>query len=151
MSILAKLFPGNDEVAKLEAAISEAESLRTDLEAAQARVGELTPLADANIALKAELNEVSAKLAESERIANEAAEKIAELEASAGKLDELAAIKAAELLATQGHPAPVSLVGDAGETKSILEQFLALEGEEATRFYTQNSKAIRAAQYNPQS
>ena len=148
MSILAKLFPGNDEVAKLEAAISEAESLRTDLEAAQARVGELTPLADANIALKAELNEVSAKLAESERIANEAAEKIAELEASAGKLDELAAIKAAELLATQGHPAPVSLVGDAGETKTILDQFNELKGEEATTFYKQNRKAILAAQAN---
>jgi ATP-dependent Clp endopeptidase proteolytic subunit ClpP len=148
MSILAKLFPGNDEVAKLEAAISEAESLRTDLEAAQARVGELTPLADANIALKAELNEVSAKLAESERIANEAAEKIAELEASAGKLDELAAIKAAELLATQGHPAPVSLVGDNADNKgSLYDQYRELKKSDpraAAKFWDCNKESMIA-------
>jgi hypothetical protein len=144
MGILATLFPGNDQVAKLEAAISEAETLRADLEAAQARVGELTPLAEANAALQSELTEISAKLAESERIANEAAEKIAELEASAANLDELAAIKAAELLAAQGHPAPVSLVGDAGETKNVLEQFNELKGAAATEFYAKHKAEIIA-------
>jgi ATP-dependent protease ClpP protease subunit len=144
--ILSKLFPGNDEVAKLEAAISEAETLRSDLEAAQARVGELTPLADANILLKSELTEISAKLAESERIANEAAEKIAELEANAGKLDELASIKAAELLAAQGHPAPVSLVGDDAQTGTpTLDQFNAIENpRERSEFFNANQDQIRA-------
>jgi ATP-dependent protease ClpP protease subunit len=150
MGILATLFPGNDQVAKLEAAISEAETLRSDLEAAQARVGELAPLAEANAVLQSELTEISAKLAESERIANEAAEKITELEANAANLDELASIKAAELLAAQGHPAPVSLIGDNGESKSILDQFNEMKGEEATRFYQLNRKAIIAEQYKSQ-
>jgi enoyl-CoA hydratase/carnithine racemase len=109
MSILAKLFPGNDEVAKLEAAISEAESLRSDLEAAQARVGELTPLAEVNAALQTELNDVSAKLADAEKLANENAQTIADLTAKAEVTDEKVSIRAAELLATQGHPAPVAL------------------------------------------
>jgi enoyl-CoA hydratase/carnithine racemase len=146
MSILSKLFPGNDEVAKLEAALSEAETLRADLEAAQARVGELTALADENILLKSELNEVNAKLTDAEKLANENAETITELQAKTEKVDELAAIKAAELLAAQGHPQPVNLVGDGDETKSILDQFNELKGGEATAFFKANRKAILAEQ-----
>jgi ATP-dependent Clp protease protease subunit len=150
MNILTKLFPGNDEVAKLEAAISESETLRADLEAAQARIGELTALADENVAIKAELNEVNAKLAESDRIANEAAEKIAEMEAKVADVENIAAAKAAETLASIGQPEPLA-IEEGGESKSILDQFNELKGEEATRFYNQNRKAILAAQYKSQS
>jgi ATP-dependent Clp protease protease subunit len=112
MSILAKLFPGNDEVAKLEAAISDAESLRNDLTAAQARIEELAPLAEANATMQTEVNDLSAKLTNYEKLAAESAQKITDLEAAAVDVDKLAAVKASELLAAQGHPAPVSLVGD---------------------------------------
>jgi ATP-dependent protease ClpP protease subunit len=145
MGILATLFPGNDQVAKLEAAITESESLRADLETAQSRIDELAPLAEVNATLQNEVNDLSAKLADSDRIANESAEKIAELEKQVEAVDEKAATKAAELLAQTGHPAPVSLVGDEGETKSVIDKLESLTGNAKTEFYKANRKAIIAA------
>ena len=144
--ILSKLFPGNDEVAKLEAAIADADSLRNDLTAAQNRIDELAPLAEVNAKLQADLNELTAKITEADKLANENAETIAELKAEVEAVDEKAAIKAAELLAQQGHPAPVALIEEGTETKNILEQFEALKGGEATAFYRKHRKAILAAQ-----
>lgn len=116
MSIFARLFPDNaDAVAKLDAMLDENATLSADLESAQARIGELAPLAEVNATLQAELTASQASIEAAATQAAEAAAKIAELEANAGKLDDLAAIKASELLAAQGHPAPVSLVGDNGE------------------------------------
>ena len=144
--ILSKLFPGNDEVAKLEAAIADADSLRNDLTAAQTRIDELAPLAEVNAKLQADLSELTAKITEADKLANENAETIAELKAEVEAVDEKAAIKAAELLAQQGHPAPVALIEEGTETKNILEQFEALKGGEATAFYRKHRKAILAAQ-----
>lgn len=112
MSIFARLFPDNaDAVAKLDAMLDENATLSADLESAQARISELVPLAEVNATLQAELTAAQSSIEAAATQATEAAAKIAELEANAGKLDELAAIKASELLAAQGHPAPVSLVG----------------------------------------
>ena len=144
--ILSKLFPGNDEVAKLEAAIADADSLRNDLATAQARIDELAPLAEVNAKLQSDLNDLTAKLAEADKLANEHAETIVALKAEVEAVDEKASIKAAELLAQQGHPAPVKLVEEGSESKSILEQFEALKGGEATEFYRKHRKAILAAQ-----
>ena len=144
--ILSKLFPGNDEVAKLEAAIADADTLRADLATAQARIDELAPLAEVNAKLQSDLNDLTAKLTESEKLANEHAETITALKAEVEAVDEKTSIKAAELLAEQGHPAPVKLVEEGTETKSILEQFEALKGGEATEFYRKHRKAILAAQ-----
>lgn len=113
MSILAKLFPGNDQVEQLEASLAEADTLRADLEAAQARIGELTALSEVNAQLQADLADVQAKLAEADKLANENAQTIADLTAKAEVTDEKVSIKAAELLATKGHPAPVDISGDA--------------------------------------
>lgn len=147
MSILAKLFPGNDEVAKFEAALAEADALRADLEAAQARVEELTPLAEANIALQAEINDLTAKLVDADKIAFQNEQTIADLQAKAEKIEDLASVKAAELLAAQGHPQPVALsAGDDKGTEEILAQFASMKpGPERTAFFNlhRNTLSIR--------
>lgn len=144
MSILAKLFPGNDQVAQLEASLAEAETLRADLEAAQARVGELTALAEVNAQLQSDLADVQAKLEVADTLANENAQTIAELTAAAEVTDEKVSVKAAELLAAQGHPTPVELTGDAGSSTSHLDTFNELKGAAATEYWKKHRKAIRA-------
>jgi ATP-dependent Clp endopeptidase proteolytic subunit ClpP len=156
MNLFTKFFPGKDE-SEIEAALADIDSLRNDLTSAQSQIEalKLDAIAKdesiiesvAKIAQLTESNtEAEAKLADAEKLANENAETITELQAKTEKVDELAAIKAAELLAAQGHPQPVNLVGDGGETKSILDQFNELKGGEATAFFKANRKAILAEQ-----
>lgn len=109
MSIFAKLFPGNDEALKIEASLLENDSLRADLESAQAKITELTGLSEVNAQLQADLSGAQVKITELEASATAAAAKIVELEASSEITNEKVSIRAAELLATQGHPNPVNL------------------------------------------
>jgi ATP-dependent Clp endopeptidase proteolytic subunit ClpP len=144
MSILAKLFPGNDQVAQLEASLAEADTLRADLEAAQARVGELTPLAEVNAQLQADLADVQAKLDAADTLANENAQAIADLTEKATVTDEKVSLKAAELLATQGHPNPVNLTGDDGNTGTDhIAELAKLQGAERTAYYNEHKAEIR--------
>jgi ATP-dependent Clp endopeptidase proteolytic subunit ClpP len=144
MSIFARLFPDNaDAVAKLDAMLEENETLRADLIAAQARVADLAPLAEANLALHGEVAALTAGLTEADTALQTATAKITELEASAEKVDDLAAIKAAELLSAQGHPAPVSLVGDSAEPTDHLKILATLSGSERTKYYAENGIEIR--------
>jgi ATP-dependent protease ClpP protease subunit/archaellum component FlaC len=147
MSIFARLFPDNaDAVAKLESMLEENDTLRADLSAAQSRIDELAPLAEVNAKLQSDVAELTAKLDESGKTIEANAERITELEKQAEDLDAKASIKAAELLAQQGHPQPVALVGDSGQTKTLTEQFEELKGAEATAFYQKHRKAILAEQ-----
>lgn len=142
--ILSKLFPGNDEAAKIEAAIAESETLRADLASAQARIDELSPLAEVNAKLQADLADAQAKTAEFEAKISESAAKIAELEEATKVTDEKVSNKAAELLAQQGHPAPVSLVGDSGsdEKQKTRDQFNAMSPKEKMAFIKNGGKLI---------
>jgi len=106
----------------------------------------LTPLAEVNAALQTELTEAHAKLADADKLANENAQTIADLTAKTEKVEELAAIKAAERLAAQGHPQPVSLVGDNASSVSHLETFNALKGAEATAYFNKFKTEIAAEQ-----
>jgi ATP-dependent Clp endopeptidase proteolytic subunit ClpP len=121
MSILAKLFPGNDQVVQLEASILETDSLRAELADAQAKIKELTGLSEANAAhlsdlatAQAKANELEIKIGEFEAKVADYDIKVAELTAASEVSAEKVSIKAAELLAAQGHPAPVALEGQGG-------------------------------------
>jgi ATP-dependent Clp protease, protease subunit len=145
MSILAKLFPGNDDALKIEAAINENDSLRADLEASQARITELTGLAEVNATLQGELAEANAKITEFEAAAAIASEKVVELEADATLTAKKVSLQAAELLAAQGHPAPVALnVSDESVPTDLLAQYEALEGEEKRAFLAIHKMELRA-------
>ena len=113
MSIFAKLFPGNDEALKIEAAILENDSLRAELVEAQAKIDELSANDGATAALNIELTEANAKVADFEAKVSQYDTKIAELTAANEVTAEKVSIQAAELLAAQGHPAPVALEASA--------------------------------------
>jgi ATP-dependent protease ClpP protease subunit len=144
MSILAKLFPGNDQVAKLEASIEESETLRADLTAAQAQVDEFKSLAEVNATLQSELAEATAKITEFEAAAVIADEKALTLEADATLTAARVSLQAAELLAAQGHPAPVALTGDDENAPTdLLSQYEALEGSEKRDFLALHKMELR--------
>jgi ATP-dependent Clp endopeptidase proteolytic subunit ClpP len=112
MSILSKLFPGNDEVSKLEASFAENDSLRNDLTAAQSRIAELTGLAEANTSLQSEVSELTTAKADLDAAlvtaSAELAAKDLEIEAaktSAGQL-------ATQALASIGQPEPLNIEAD---------------------------------------
>lgn len=154
MSILAKLFPDNDQVAKLEASFQESESLRNDLELAQARINELAPLAETNATLQAELSAeiekstgFEAKLKEQatefEAKSKEQADKIEVLEKEVEVTAEKVSIKASEILAEQGHPEPVAMNDESGEvteSKATRAQFNAMTPSQKSQFCLNGGK-----------
>ena len=111
MSIFAKLFPGNEDALKAEASILENDSLRAELADAQAKIAELTANDGASAILNVELSEAKSKISEFEAKVADYDIKVADLTAAAEVTAEKVSIKAAELLASQGHPAPVALEG----------------------------------------
>jgi ATP-dependent protease ClpP protease subunit len=146
MSILARLFPGNDQVAQLEAQIAENDTLRADILAAQERIAELADI-EAAVALKdTEIQNLAAEKAEIEGKLVESETKITELTAGVEITEAKIGERAAEMLAATGHPAPVNLSDDNGGV-SILAQFEAItDAATATKFYQQHRKAILAEQ-----
>ena len=134
--ILAKLFPGNTELAQLEASILEADTLRADLATAQARIDELTPLSAEVSNLQSQLSEITAQL-------ETAQARVAELEPQVEIATAKVETRAAEMLAAQGHPAPVSLVGDSEEPTDHLKILATLSGAERTKYYAANGPEIR--------
>lgn len=114
MSIFAKLIPGNEDALKAEAVILENDSLRAELIDAQAKIAELTANDGATAILNVELTEAKSKISEFEAKVADYDIKVADLTAAAEVTAEKVSIKAAELLAAQGHPAPVALEGQGG-------------------------------------
>lgn len=143
MSIFAKLFPGNDEALKIEAAILENDSLRAELADAQAKIDELSANDGATAALNIELTEANAKVAEFEAKVSEYDIKVAELTAANEVTTAKVSIQAAELLAAQGHPAPVALEGGDLESASntlTRHAFNALAPKEKMAFIKKGGK-----------
>lgn len=110
--ILAKLFPGNDEAAKIEAAILENDALRAELEKATQKVDELTGLVEVNAQLQSDLAAAQSAVAEFEAKAIADSETIKELKEATEVSEEKISAKASELLAATGHPAPLALAND---------------------------------------
>jgi len=143
MSILSKLFPGNDEALKIESAIAENDSLRADLTTAHALIEELSGHAETITQLRAELAteqekavEVNEKVEELEKKAEELETKVEELEKETKVTEEKVSARAAELLASSGHPAPVALAGDNGEPPvSHLKAMASMNPAEAAEYF----------------
>lgn len=109
MSLLAKLFPGNDEVSKLEASIAENDTLRADLTAAQARIIELTALSEANATLQGEVTALTTKLTDAESALVTATADLAEKDKAIAAAKESAGAEATQILAAIGQPDPLPI------------------------------------------
>jgi ATP-dependent Clp endopeptidase proteolytic subunit ClpP len=117
MSILAKLFPGNDQVSALEAQIAEADTLRAQLTDALAKVEEIKNLQSIVAEKDLEIANISAKLTEAKAETVEAQAKIGELTAKVDELTEKTKVtaevistEASRQLAATGHPEPVDVI-----------------------------------------
>lgn len=142
MSIFAKLFPGNDEVAKIEAAIAENDTLLSELETAQARIAELSDI-QAAIALKdIEITALTTAKAEVEAKLAETETKLSEVEAQVQVTDEKISERAAELLAAQGHSKPLDLSDDQPPVDHI-KAMATMSPSERTKYFRENKSQIR--------
>jgi ATP-dependent Clp endopeptidase proteolytic subunit ClpP len=142
MSILAKLFPNNDQIEQIEAAIQEADSIRAELKSAQDQISELQTSIQDHAIVSSNLIEAQAKITEIEALVEGKDLEIANLKAEIQSVDEKAAIKAAELLAQNGHPQAVNLNDDDGESiKSMtLEAFNAMTPHKRMSFIKEGGK-----------
>ena len=127
------LFQAKAEQAEaaLQEAVTELESIKNEKDLAVAL----------NADLEAKVSDLESKIVS---LTEEAEAEKAELEEKAKETDEKVAAKASELLAATGHDAPVDLEGDKVSAMSHLEVFESLTGSEATAYYKENGKAIRA-------
>ena len=143
MSLLAKLFPGNDEALKIEAAIAENDSLRSDLTTAQALIEELSGHAQTITQLRAELATEQEKAIETTEKVEELEEKVEELEKQVEVNEEKVSARAAELLASTGHPNPVALAGDTNEAPvSHLKAMATMNPTEAAEYFALHKAEI---------
>lgn len=152
MSILTKLFPNNDQVANLENAIQENDSLRAEIADLQAKLETAKEVDQTLIENTVKIENLTAELATAQ---SELATAQSELETVKAELEEVKAAvlveaesasdKAIEMLAGIGQTEPLP-IENGGEQRSILEQFESLKGSEATAFYKANRKAILSEQ-----
>jgi ATP-dependent protease ClpP protease subunit len=142
MSLLSKLFPGNDEVSKLESSILELDNVRA----------ELTATAQERDTLKSEVsNHVETISAHLATIGN-LTERVTTLEATAGRVPELeAAVTAAqasastvatEMLASIGQPEPLAIEQSSTESENHItrEQFNSLDHIARNKFISCGGK-----------
>lgn len=130
-------------------------SIEARLEAAEALVAEATATRDevaakaveAAEASKAAIAERDAKIAElTAALEKASAEKAAaEVVVAVAAAEKVSASEEAAKIAASVGVAPVESAPEAAAKPSILEQYLALEGQERTKFFAEHSVAIRAA------
>jgi ATP-dependent protease ClpP protease subunit len=144
MSILARLFPDNDQVAQLEAQVAENDSLRNEIAEMKSQLDAVAELQNDILAKAAMISELTTERDEVKAQLDEAASKVADLEAKS--TPEAINLLVIDAVAQAGH-APIEVEGSSrSETKSVLEIFNDLKGGEATEFYRKNRKAILEAQ-----
>jgi len=143
--ILAKLFPGNDEAAKIEAAILENDTLRAELEKATQKVDELTGLVEVNAQLQNDLAAAQSAVAQLSAQTESDSETIKELEEATEVSEEKVSAKASELLASTGHPSPVALAADNNEAPpSHLAVMAKLSPADAAEYFAAHKAEILA-------
>jgi ATP-dependent protease ClpP protease subunit len=143
MSLLSKLFPGNDQVAQLEAQVAEIDSLQTELATAQAKVQELTGLS-AIIADKD--TEITALADEKVKLSNEIttlttalADKDKEIETAKAS----AAGIATQTLAAIGQPEPIQ-EAEAPVAIDHMKVLNSLTGADRRNYWKTHRAALRA-------
>lgn len=144
MNILKRLFPDNKEVEAIEAQIQESDSLRAEIEDLQSKLEGFKDSEQVIIENKVKIETLTNELEAKTNEITELNAKLIEAENKAKKAEESASEKAVEMLATIGQTEAIDIENGAGEQKTILEQFEALKGSEATAFYKANSKEIKA-------
>jgi ATP-dependent Clp endopeptidase proteolytic subunit ClpP len=142
MSILAKLFPNNDQVEQIEAAIQEADSIRAELVSSQERIADLESSIENHAIVSSNLIEAQTKITEFEALVESKDLEISNLKAEVQSVDDKAAIKAAELLAQNGHPQPVNLNDEDGQAiKSMtLEAFNSMTPHKRMSYVKEGGK-----------
>lgn len=144
MSLLSALFPGNDQVAKLEAQIAENDQLRAELADAQAKITEVSGLSAIVAEKDAELTTITAEfIAAKESAAAITAELVtvkAELETAKGSVP--AAV--VEALASIGQDGPLAIEGTSVPVDHIAIMN-SLPPNEKRSYWKSNAKAIRAS------
>tara|TARA_R110000868_G_scaffold18657_2_gene81653 strand:+ start:116 stop:1213 length:1098 start_codon:yes stop_codon:yes gene_type:complete len=161
MSLLSKLFPGNDQVAQLEAQIAENDSLRADLTEAQAKINELTGLSaiiadkdteitalatakqDLETALSTAASDLASKDTAIEAIATQAtadlAAKDAEIEAAKAGVS----IATVQALASIGQPEAI-VEADAPVAVDHMKVLNSLSGAEKRNYWKSHRSELRA-------
>jgi ATP-dependent protease ClpP protease subunit len=143
MSILAKLFPGNDQVAKFEAQVLENEQLRNDLTEAEAKISELSAFAQVVAEKDAEITAFQSKLSSLEQAQIEAQAKIVELTEAATLTAEKISLEASRQLASTGHPEPVVVVNEAPANSITRAEFNALDHIERATYIRKGGKVTQ--------
>ena len=148
MSILAKLFPNNDQVEQIEAAIQENDSIRAELVSSQERIAELESSIQDHALTSSNLIEAQTKISEFEALVEGKDLEIANLKTEIQSVDDKAAIKASELLAQNGHPQAVNLNDSEESTKTKYDEYRALQKTDpraAAQFWEQNEQEIKTS------
>ncbi len=145
MSILTKLFPNNDQVANLENAIQENDSLLAEIADLQAKLETAKKVDQTLIENTVKIENLTAELATAQSELETVKAELEETKAAVVVEAESASDKAIEMLAGIGQSDPLP-IENGGEQRSILEQFESLKGSEATAFYKANRKAILSEQ-----
>jgi ATP-dependent Clp endopeptidase proteolytic subunit ClpP len=136
MTLLQRLFPDNDQVAQLEAQISENDSLRAELDSIKAERDELKEQSAVLIENKVVIDGLTAE--------NESVK--AELETAKAKIEELEKSTPAAVvqeLASIGQPAPIPTNEEASGEIDHIKELSNLKGSARTAYYNEHQAEIK--------
>lgn len=143
MSLLSRLFPGNDEAAKIESAIAENDSLRAEIESLSSKISALhdeiagkdQTIAEHVASIAAKDEAITAHLATISEKESAIAERDGTIEKLNGELESAknsSGKQAVETLASIGQPEPLNL--ETVESDPVAEYLAAVEsGDRAKR------------------
>lgn len=143
MSLLSKLFPGNDEAAKIEAAITENDSLRAELTEAQAKISELSGLSAIIAEKDQEITAMAAKISELEASTETFVEEMKAKDAELAEAKESASKIATETLASIGQSEPINL-GDASAPVDHIEAMKSMTPGQKRNYWKTHKAEIHA-------
>jgi len=137
MKLLATLFPDKaDEIAKFEAQVAENDTLRADLETAEAKIAELTNLSQVVADKETEIINLSAEVSDLKEDVKDLAGKLAESVESAPK-------QAVAMLAQVGQPEPLAET-DEGKVSHLKAWGEIADPAKSNAYFKEHQAAIKA-------